>query len=172
MSMTGEPRRQAWLLTLSLMVNMLLVGLIGGHVIAGGAEPELAQRPVPGDMRLARGIVAAAPPEDRARIRQALRTAFGQARPLHAERRAARRAVGAAVRKEPYDPEATLAAFARLRDADARLHAAIQAALVDQLGDLTPQQRRALGDALESDHHPRRPGHRRRHGATHQDRQP
>lgn len=134
------------LLIVSLMANMLLVGLIAGSALARRDAPDPPSAHA--QIRLPEGMQQSASPEDRRAVRRAFTRAWMAARPLRAEQRAARRAVGEAILAEPYDAAALETAFERLRAADVALDAAIQAELARQLETLTSEQRLALAISL------------------------
>lgn len=144
----GGMRTLSIALVISLMVNMLLVGLVGGQALANRTvQPELAGPPHRGE-RLARGILDDASREDRRRVGRALFMALRENREFVAQRMQARRALGEALAAEPYDETAVRAAFETMRQADIELQRALQETLADEFAGLTTKQRRALAGAI------------------------
>lgn len=143
----GRDRRCRWLavaLTASLAVNLFVLGLVVGGPLFRGAPPPDA--PVLGDRALPtpRAIIRALGPErGRALLQEVRRQLDGMPERIR-EVRAARRAVAEAMRRDPYDPDAVRAAFARLRRAHSEVAEALQEPLVAALGRLSAQERAQL----------------------------
>ncbi len=158
MSEPTPTRRIPFWLTLSIMANLLLVGLVAGSMLRSprngfGPDGMPPQRPpVLGEASLA----------DRMMVRRMMMEAFRSADREVADRRAARAALGDALQTDPYDPEAVRRAFGSLRVSDEDVHTAIHESLVGRLGELSVDQRTALAEMLsrEPGDGPRR-GHRR-----------
>ena len=134
------PRRISFWMTISLLFNLLLLGLVVGmlvrHIPDRGHREE---RP-----RLAQDIDT-----------ESLRAMFGLMRESYRESRTerdARNAVRAqladALKADPFDAEAVRAAFADLRAAEGSVHAATHKAMIARLEALPPEQRRAMADML------------------------
>lgn len=152
--MSAEAKsRTPWALIISIAVNGLLIGLLAGVMLAGGPKrggpPPGGPGPGGGgDRALARDIVQAAPIEERQAMREVLTQAW---RASEADRRAiheAQRKIGAAMAAESYDAEAVRNGFAEWREADARVKARVQEALVGVIGQLPAERRQALAKAL------------------------
>ena len=161
MTETPGSRLPIWLVV-SLIVNALLIGLlIGGGLGKRNSGP--SPHPGGGEMELARGIESVVEGEDRAAMRQALRAAFERSRGERRELRQARRDLGQLLGAEPYDREAVLAGFARMRAADGKMKAGLHDELAIQLEKLSVEQRRAMLRFVESNaRQPRRHDQRRR----------
>ena len=142
------------LLTISVLANLLLAGLVAGYLIGKGPDRERGERdgPPPGPMRseymLARGIVDLGPAEDRRAVIGMFRDVVLQNGPDLRRRIAARSALGEAISREPYDAAAVRAAMDELQVIDRDLQRAFQEAIVTRLGELTPEQRRQLTEAM------------------------
>ncbi|MCI4646443.1 MAG: periplasmic heavy metal sensor [Hyphomonadaceae bacterium] len=144
-------------LTASVLINLLLVGLVVGYLVGKGPERERGARdgPPPGPMRseymLARGIVDLGPPEDRRALIGMFRDIVLDSGPDLRRRVAARTALSEAVGRDPYDPEVVRAAMDELQAIDRELQSAFQDAIVARLGELTPEQRQHLQQAMQRD---------------------
>lgn len=152
----GVSRTPIWLIV-SLLANMLLIGVVAGGLLAGGGE-QRHHPPRLNEGDVVRSIVRAAPSEERAEMRRAFRQAWRESRELRRARSEARQRVNAAMTVEPYDAEAMQEAFANLREAEIALQARIQTLLAHRLSALEPDQRRALASAMAA-----RRGHMRHH---------
>lgn len=131
-------------LALSLALNLLILGLVGGAVLAiggrGGDDPRLRTLGLgPFALALER--------EDRAAVRDRL---DGEA--LRAERRALgaglvqlRRVLAA----DPFDRAAAEAALGRVGGATLAQQEQAHAALLDQIAQMTEAERRALAERLD-----------------------
>jgi uncharacterized membrane protein len=132
---------------LSLAVNILIIGALAGFALGGG----LTRVRGGGAMAMLGQprAVAAALPQD---VRQALRRDLVQAWFETDDERAAWRAANAEVLRElqaePYDVVETQAALRRQREAGATAMGSFQDSLAQSLAALTPEQRRAVADAL------------------------
>lgn len=133
----SEPqvRRFPFWLTLSVLGNLVLVGLLAGIFLNAPKRPDWG-RGNPG-----------APPgfelsnEERDGVRQLMRASFEAGRePLEA-RRAAERRLADALRAEPYDEAAARAALSSLREADRLARDAVADRMFDGLDELNPNQR-------------------------------
>ena len=162
MSDPTPKRRIPFWLTLSIMANLLLLGLVVGSVLRSphhrlGPDGMAPQRPP---------ILGEASHGDRMMVRRIMMEAFQSADMEVADRRAVRATLGEALQIDPYDPEAVRRAFASLRMSDEAVHTAIHESLVDRLGELSVDQRTALAEMLS-----REPGDgpRRKHRKFGQD---
>ena len=144
MSETRPTRRIPFWLTLSVMANLLLVGLLIGAALRApdyGRGPEgMEERRPP--------MLEGADPEDRMVVRKMMMEAFRSAEAEMDDRRVVRKTLGEALEIDPYDPEAVRRAFASLRIADEVVHSKIQESLVHRMGDLTLEQRKSLAEML------------------------
>ena len=143
MSEGTTSRLPIWLIV-SLMVNALLVGLIiGGGLGQRKAGPAVSS-PTVNEQSLMRGIDRAVSADQRSEVRRAFRRAFADTRAERVRLRDARRAVGRLLTAEEYDAAAVDAGFAELRAADDAMKARMHEVLVEQFGNLTPEQRRVI----------------------------
>lgn len=130
----------------ALALNFVLIGA-GVGAVAAGARLMPPGAPGPGmgtgGGAMARSVLESLPEARRAEVR----ALFGQGlRAAAPERRAARQARIAAFKAamaEPYDGAAVRAAFAEMRAADGAALSKFDDNLVEVLGKLTPQERRA-----------------------------
>ena len=144
MSDPTPKRRIPFWLTLSIMANLLLLGLVVGSVLRSphhrlGPDGMAPQRPP---------ILGEASHGDRMMVRRIMMEAFQSADMEVADRRAVRATLGETLQIDPYDPEAVRRAFASLRMSDEAVHTAIHESLVDRLGELSVEQRTALAEML------------------------
>jgi uncharacterized membrane protein len=131
----------------SLCLNLLLISAVGGLLWRerAPAPTESAEaRSLPDPRRIARAL----PPERRALVRQALapeRAAFV------AELRALREAhseVRRALRAQPYEDAALVAAFAEVRERERAMAERVHAGLVRLAAELSPEERAQLADSV------------------------
>ncbi len=156
---TSAPRK--WLgpvLLISLVINLFLVAAVTvgfvrnmgpdgrGHVSPLGLPHHVVARSLTG--------------EERDMLKAVMRENRAELRPLFGELRQARLALSAAVAADPYDPEATKAAFAAMRTGMDAMATRSQDVLVEAFADLTPESRARVAEALKRG--PRRGGRRER----------
>ena len=142
MSETRPTRRIPFWLTLSVMANLLLVGLLIGMALRGPVHgPDGGDGPRP-------PMLEGASQEDRMVVRKMMMESFRSAEKEVEDRRVVRKQLGEALQIEPYDAEAVRRAFASLRIADETVHATIQESLVYRMGGLTLEQRKSLAEML------------------------
>jgi uncharacterized membrane protein len=139
-----------WLIA-SLLLNMLLIGALGGFLLRAGhggpghrGGPEFSEN---------------ATPDDAAAVRSVMRTAYEATRPHRDTRREARRNLSAAVEQEPYNEAAVATALEAVREAEQAMQVALNDALTRQLAELTPLQRKGVAEAISRGPRGRR-GHR------------
>ncbi|WP_407492773.1 periplasmic heavy metal sensor [Pseudooceanicola sp. MF1-13] len=155
--MTGNPQTSApqgpasrklgwlrWILLPSLALNLLVLGLIAGHVIFD--EPD---RRVPRVDRMGGPLTFALSHEDRREIGDALRREYRDARPSRAELQAQYQDVIAALRQDPYDRAAIEQAFADQLDGVTQRVAVGQKVLLDRIESMSADERSAFADRLE-----------------------
>lgn len=121
----------------AIALNLLLIGLFAGLTLGGGRIGEdrgHVRREGP-------GAAAQLPPAARVELRRASIAAVRASQAERREARAAREALVETVRREPYDPAAVKAAFARMRAADAAALQPLHDAMADALASLPPEQR-------------------------------
>ncbi|MEL6661789.1 MAG: periplasmic heavy metal sensor [Pseudomonadota bacterium] len=136
-------------LSVSVLVNILLVGLIAGYLIGRPDEgPRRGEQGSPAMMRseiaLGRGILEVTPRNERRELSQSFRRAMATSGGQLRDRLQARARLLESLNAEPFDPEAATEALQLLQDADVRLQDAAHEQIVDALGDLSPEQRAAL----------------------------
>lgn len=137
------------LLFVSVALNLLVVGAIVGAWSAGvrvqraGDDRAIVTR-LPGPQAFIREL----PPETREAMREQLATSWGDSRELRQTAMQARRDAFDAAAQEPYDAARVRAAFARLRAADQAAIGVFQDNVINELGELSPQQRREALQAL------------------------
>ncbi|KDA02876.1 periplasmic heavy metal sensor [Hyphomonas oceanitis] len=144
MSETRPTRRIPFWLTLSVMTNLLLVGLLIGMALRSpmhGRGPDGGDGPRP-------PMLEGASQEDRMVVRKMMMESFRSAEKEVEDRRVVRKQLGEALQIDPYDAEAVRKAFASLRIADETVHATIQESLAHRMGDLTLAQRKSLAEML------------------------
>lgn len=158
----SAPRVPRWMriaLALSLTLNLLVLGIIGGaalRFLRYGPPPAVA------DVGLG-PYTGALAPEDR----KALRESFLRQSPgLRDSRREARddlRQMIGLLRAEPWDPAEALSVMSRRTDRTIERIALGQSLFLERLDQMTADQRRALADRIESMLDRPRVGHDRDH---------
>tara|TARA_R110000787_G_scaffold59109_1_gene134016 strand:- start:5146 stop:5673 length:528 start_codon:yes stop_codon:yes gene_type:complete len=144
MSETRPTRRVPFWLTLSVMTNLLLVGLLIGMAL----RSPMHGRGADGRDGPRSHMLEGASQEDRMVVRKMMMESFRSAEKEVDDRRAVRKQLGEALQIDPYDAEAVRRAFASLRIADETVHSTIQESLVQRMGDLTLDQRKSLAEML------------------------
>ena len=139
----GTPRWAKWLLSISLALNFVVIGLaIGaaakfhkhGHSHGGIATIGQIMRALPDESKdVARDMLQAARPDFKA---------------LRAERKAAKLAVAEAIEATPFDATAVDQAFVRLRQKDQITKASTHGVMVEILGVLSAEERAAVAKGL------------------------
>lgn len=131
------------LLVVSAALNLLAVGAVIGAL---GAGVRLHRTPPHAEaLRFSPGgFVAALPPEARQRMRGELAEGWRESRELRRTAIEARREAYSAAEQEPYDAERVRAALERMRTADGAAIGAFHDRFAETLGQLTPEERRAV----------------------------
>lgn len=129
----------------SAAANLLVLGAMAGGYAAGArVVPAAALEQQSATTRVGgRGALQALSQDERRAMRAALAQAWRGAKAERAERFAARRALLEIAAREPYDPAAMQAGFARMRAADAALQARLHGAIAEALGEVSPERREA-----------------------------
>lgn len=141
------PRTARWvrvLLALSLALNLLVLGAVGGALTMRGKWQGHARVAGFSGGPLTRALV----PEDRRRIGQEIRAAYDTGALPRVDRAAALEALVADLRAVPFDPQAVAA---ELDDRQIRLEAHFRMAqrlLLDRLTQMTDAERAAFADRL------------------------
>ncbi len=130
---------------ISLAMNVMVIGVIGGGVLNG-------KRPAPmGGYDVSLGEFGKALSRDeRAKIRNDLRANPNFRLPSRATREASVQEFITAVRAEPFDVTVIEGIFAAQRDRGAQAMQAVQDALVKRLVEMTAQERQAFADRVAS----------------------
>lgn len=135
-----QKRRFPFWLTISVLANLVLVGLIAGMLLkgphkGGGVKP--SPRP---------GIEMS--DSDKKVVRELMHASFEAGREAMDARRDAERKLAEVLSAEPYDEVASRAALADLRDADQRARKIVSDRIFEGLDDLSPQQRELVGKIM------------------------
>lgn len=139
------------LLFVSLALNLLVIGAVGGAFLSGarlereGNAGAVVER-LPGPRAFLRSL----PEETRALMREKLADSWQTSRETRQAAIQARRDAFAAASEEPYDAARVRAAFERLRVADQTAIAVFHEDIVEAFGELTPEQRREALEALSN----------------------
>lgn len=136
---TSRKSVSLWL-ALSLAFNAGLVGVVGGRLLAGGADDDGDDYKRPIVRRFDRDL----PHSERREIRKKFVKNWRQS---HGERQAieeARKAIMDAAQEDPVDAEKLEAAFAQLRQAENKLRARMHTALADYLVNASPEHRELM----------------------------
>jgi uncharacterized membrane protein len=131
-------------LLISLAVNVLLVGVVGGATLADLRNQRDRGEAAIGRAPNMRTLLSALPPERAQEVRARVVDAWRDAREQRRAARQARVAVAQAVGAETYDAVAVRRAFAQMRAADGALAEHFQGVVVDAMATMTVQERRAL----------------------------
>lgn len=135
---------RTWLaLSLSIVLNLFLLGVIAGHFLGGGSR-EVTITPMARAVERAEAVLD---PADAAAFRAALDR--GKPRYIQSAEQvaAARRALARQIVAEPFDPRATTQAFAVWRTSWDRFVGDFSGPLIDALAAVSPAGRRRLIDA-------------------------
>lgn len=135
-----SPRRLPYWLTVSLLVNLLLLGLIAGLALRSGSQGDRGE----GHHKFGSDLSQ----EDRRAMFRLMRVSLQETESERQVRDEARKELGDVLSDEPYDPEAVREAFGKLRVADESVHAAAHEAMILRLGALPAEQRAVIADVL------------------------
>jgi uncharacterized membrane protein len=130
-----QVRRFPFWLTLSVLGNLVLIGLLAGIFLNTPPRPGW-DRGGPGERP---GFELSQ--QDREGVRQLMRASFDAGREALRARRAAERRLADALRAEPYDEAAARAALSTLREADRIARDTVADRIFDGLDELNPNQR-------------------------------
>lgn len=135
-----------FVLPASLLLNLFLIALIGGHLLRRDAhQASLAAAPMP----LARALAAAEStlsPADAAAFGTVMRRESPHVAESVRQIAEARRALGRQIMAEPYDAKATRDAMAAWQASWNHFFEQISNPLVDALGQISPEGRQKLVD--------------------------
>ncbi len=143
----STPRGVKIVLALSLAVNLLVVGTIGGLALQGGGDSQRTQREDLRNMGLG-PMGAALSPEHRRELLENARTSTQE---IRAERQALARAANEfleATRSEPFDRALAERSLEMQRDHIQALSERGHLALLDQLEAMSLAEREAFADAV------------------------
>jgi uncharacterized membrane protein len=146
MSAHSEPRKRSYWLIASILINILLIGSLGGYFLGGGDSEGRAGN--------THGHHAELMPEkatdaDKKAVRAVMRGAFESTAVERAASREARQKLAAAIDSDPYDVTAIRAALAEMRMTEAAVQEAIHESLASNMSDLTRRQRQGVVQALK-----------------------
>lgn len=128
-----QVRRFPFWLTVSVLGNLVLLGLLAGIFLN-------APKPPRHDGKSDRPHIVLSD-EDREAVRQLMRDSFEAGREAMEVRRAAERTLAETLRAEPYDETAARTALANLREADRAARDIVADRMFDGLSELSPDQR-------------------------------
>lgn len=130
-----KARRFPFWLTLSVLGNLVLVGLVAGIFLNAPVKPGWSRSgpSQPAAMKLS--------DDDRAGVRRLMRSSFDAGREALVNRRGAERNFADALRAEPYDEAGVRQALAALREADRIARDKVADHMIDGLDELNPDQR-------------------------------
>ncbi len=133
------------LLLISLALNLVVIGLVAGALVSGrvGDRPRLSFELGP--------FVRALDPEDRRAIIETIRSDPDVRPPSPRERRRKLVEMVQILRTEPFDPAAMEQLLAEQRDQGQRIVSRAHSALVMRLSEVSPAERAAFADRLESE---------------------
>ena len=121
-------------LLVSLAINFILIGLFAGTMLKrGGAERAPQDRP---------GVTMSA--EDRRVTSDILQSAYEAAAPERTAHREATEALKLILAEETLDQASAEAGFAHVQQAETAMRTKMQDILLQELYDVTPQQRRVI----------------------------
>ncbi|MEM7494305.1 MAG: periplasmic heavy metal sensor [Pseudomonadota bacterium] len=146
----SQTRRFPVVLTLSLVVNGLLAGLLIG---SGLRQERTPPPPDGGERALVRALEASVTEADRSSVRDALRIAYAATRAERLELRQARRDLRRALAADPYNVDDVVEAFQAVRSAEATARVGLHNELARQFERLSADER---ASALRFMDHPRR----------------
>jgi uncharacterized membrane protein len=139
----GTPRWMKLALILSVTANLLIVGLVIGHWLAGDERPRGVDRTI--------GWMVRVVPEERREMAEAY---FDAARPqfeaAQAERMDQFGAVLEAIRTEPFDPAALSSAMTATLETRSSQRALVYDRFATLLGQLTPEERAGIAERMEA----------------------
>lgn len=143
MSDTSEtPRRWPRWLVVSLLANMILVGLLVGFLLQSGPKPR------PDGRTPDRFTWAERDSGDRETMSRVFREAFRASETQRAARAEVRVRLAAAVAADPYDADAVRAVFQELREADDSVNEATHEAMVELFATLSVEDREHMARVL------------------------
>ncbi len=153
--MTEKPTpKRRWvkpLLAVSLICNMLIIGVVAGIVIDNRGKDRGERLDGPARSVVGIPFVRALEPEDRRALYQEIRRDDDRLRENRSALRARFEALLTALNTEPFDPEAVQVILQEQREIALRRQNIGEALLVEQLSRLDPTERAAYADRLARD---------------------
>jgi uncharacterized membrane protein len=138
-----------WALGISLALNLLVVGAIGGAMLRhSGYGPEKGPRGFASVYGYGAPYMRALPPEARKLVNEAVRAGLREL-PSLSERQAHLKEMMVLLRADPFDPEAVSALFDVQRAAAITVQSAAQQHWLKVVGEMSPEERGVLADRLE-----------------------
>lgn len=138
----NEPqvRRFPFWLTLSVLGNLVLIGLLAGIFLNAAPKPGRDWRPHGPGPQLSAG--------DREAVRDLMRESFEAGREAMQVRREAERNLADTLKAEPYNEEAARTALTELREADRTARDIVADRMFEGLDELSPEQRALVANIM------------------------
>ena len=149
---TTAPRAGAklrWALGVSLAVNLLFIGAIGGAIYRNAGGPGMDRLGGPELRSYGSAYVRALPRKDRRHLRDRLRNDNGAVQPSRAERRAHSQDMLAALRADPFDEGAVREILTAQGEAAQRVQTAAHTAWLGRISAMSASERQSYADRLE-----------------------
>ncbi|MAN46833.1 MAG: periplasmic heavy metal sensor [Alphaproteobacteria bacterium] len=137
----SSPRRIPFWLTISLLANMMLLGLVGGMVLQNRGPGD---EPPPGPPGKEKPLSE----EDRKAFYTLLRESYRSTKPERDVRDEVRSQLADVLTRQPFDRPAVEEAFRKLRASDERVHAVAHEAMIDRLEAMGPGKRAMMAERL------------------------
>lgn len=144
-------KRPSWPLLVSIGINLVLAGLLGGLLL------NLGQQTNPTWPHSVDSVKSSLSRESRQAVREAFRDARGRSSHTRESREQMRANLYQVLTAETFDPEAAKSAFAAMRESETALQAAMQSHLIEKMAVMSQEERTRLAERL----------HRRRGRARH-----
>lgn len=130
-----QPRRFPFLLTLSVLGNLVLLGLLAGIFLKGPHKGDDGRSRAPDrpGFELSK--------DDREAVRELMHASFEAGREAIEVRRGAEKTLAEVLRADPYNEEAARTALANLREADKQARDIVGDRMFEGLGELSSDQR-------------------------------
>ncbi|KAJ02494.1 periplasmic heavy metal sensor [Sulfitobacter mediterraneus] len=142
-------RKMRWALGLSLAVNLLFVGAIGGAVYRNADGPGLDRHRAPELRSYGTPYVRALPRKDRRDLHAELKKDNGAVRPSRAERRAQYDNMLAVLRADPFEVDAVRDILKAQGAAAYGMQTAAHSAWLDRISAMSEAERQSYADRLE-----------------------
>jgi len=142
-------RKIRWALGLSLAVNLLFVGAIGGAIYRNAGGPGLDRYHAPDLRSYGTPYVRALPRKDRRDLHAYLKKNNGAGRPSRAERRAQYDNMLSVLRAEPFEVDAVQDILKAQGAAAHGMQTAAHRAWLDRISAMSAEERQSYADRLE-----------------------